>query len=114
MANGFQKGHKLSKGRPKGSKNMATLEKMQLIEFLKNEGAQKFIYELSTLEGKEYCQAYIPVVEVAFPKLSRVETKVDQQITYTQYDNKPDTELQGEIDRLSGSVSRTEQEKVKA
>jgi hypothetical protein len=106
----FKKGNKIgSKGRPKGSKNFATLEKKQLINFLKEEGAQKFIYELSTLEGKEYCQAYIPVVEIAFPKLSRVESTVDQQVTFTQYEQHDDSELQAEIDRLSRSLEGTKQ-----
>lgn len=59
------------KGRGKGTPNFASIEKRQLIEFLKEEGAQRFIQELMTLQGKDYCQAYIPVIEVAFPKLSR-------------------------------------------
>lgn len=69
----FKVGHALGKGRPKGSSNVATLEKKGLINFLKEEGAEKFIRELNTLEGKEYCSAYIPVVEMAFPKLARTE-----------------------------------------
>lgn len=74
---GFKKGHKYLGGRKKGQPNFATLEKKGLIEFLKEEGKDKFIRELNTLEGKEYCQAFIPVVELAFPKLSRNETKVE-------------------------------------
>jgi len=96
-------------GRPKGRPNFASLEKKQLINFLKEEGAQRFIQELMTLEGKDYCQAYIPVIEVAFPKLSRVETSVDQNVTFTQYEKHNDAELQAEITRLSNSLSGKEQ-----
>lgn len=76
MAKGFQKGNLHGKGRPVGSKNFATLEKRGLIDYLKNEGADKFIQELHTLEGKEFCSAYIPVIEIAFPKQSRVDMDV--------------------------------------
>jgi len=36
----FQKGNKLGKGRAKGSVNMLTVEKRNLIEYLKEEGSQ--------------------------------------------------------------------------
>lgn len=101
-------------GRPKGSPNFASLEKKQLINFLKEEGATKFIQELMTLEGKDFCQAYIPVIEIAFPKLSRVETTVDQNVTFTQYEKHNDSELEAEISRLSNSLSGKEQEASQA
>lgn len=96
-------------GRPKGSLNFASLEKKQLINFLKDEGAEKFIRELMTLEGKDFCQAYIPVIEIAFPKLSRVETRVDQNVTFTQFEKHNDSELEAEISRLSNSLSGEKQ-----
>lgn len=81
---GFKKGNKLGKGRPKGSVNIATHEKRQLIEHIKNTGAEKFIAEMMTLEGMEYCKIYKDVIEIAFPKLSRVEQqgKVDHDVTF--------------------------------
>jgi hypothetical protein len=79
---GFQKGNKLSPGRPAGSVNMATLERRGLIEFLKEEGKDKFLQEMQTLKGKEYCKIYKGVIEIAFPKLARVETKVEGEIEH--------------------------------
>ncbi len=80
----FQKGHKLGKGRPKGSKNIATFEKRGLINYLKEEGKDRFLQELSTLEGKEYCDQYTKVIEIAFPKQARVENtgEVDHNVTF--------------------------------
>jgi len=65
------------KGKPKGTKCFRTIEKQGLINYLKEQGADKFIAEMDKLEGKDYCQIYIPVVELAFPKLSRNETKIE-------------------------------------
>jgi uncharacterized protein YrzB (UPF0473 family) len=74
-------------GRPVGKPNFASMEKKNLVKYLKEEGAERFIQELHTLEGKEFCQAYIPVIEIAFPKQSRVvnegEVKHDVNITWT-------------------------------
>ena len=69
----FQKGNKLSVGRPVGARSLITLEKKGMLEFLKDEGAERFIEELKKLEGEAYCKAFIPVVELVFPKLSRTE-----------------------------------------
>lgn len=67
---GFKKGNP---GKPKGAVSFAHTEKRLLIEYLKDQGAQKFIEELDKLEGKEFCKMYVPVIELAFPKLSRQE-----------------------------------------
>ena len=61
------------KGRPKGSVNISTLEKRGLVEYIKNEGADRFLLELGTLEGEKYCKIYKDVIEIAFPKLARHE-----------------------------------------
>lgn len=73
----FAKGNNYGRGRGKGTKNFATLERRGLIDYLKNQGADKFIEELHKLEGKEFCQTYIPVVELAFPKQARIEESVE-------------------------------------
>lgn len=74
MPKGFQKGNTLGKGgRPKGSVNVATMEKRGLINFIKEEGKDKFLQEMMTLEGKDYCKIYKDVIEIAFPKQARVE-----------------------------------------
>ena len=61
------------KGRPKGSVNISTLEKRGLVEYIKEEGKDRFLEELNTLEGREYCDQYTKVIEIAFPKQARVE-----------------------------------------
>ena len=81
---GFQKGNKLGQGRPTGSKNIATMEKRGLIEYLKEEGKDKFLTELNTLDGKDYCDQFTKVIEIAFPKQARVEqkTELSGEVTY--------------------------------
>jgi trans-aconitate methyltransferase len=69
----FQKGNKLGKGRGKGVRNIATIEKQCLIDYLKDEGAEKFLQELNTLDGEKYCKIYKDIVELAYPKLARTE-----------------------------------------
>lgn len=79
----FKKGNKLGTGRPKGTPNFAQLEKKGLIDYLKQEGADRFIQELHSLEGKDFCQAYIPVIEIAFPKQSRVMNEGETKVEHT-------------------------------
>jgi len=52
------------------------------------------------------------ILEYFKPKQSRVEQTVDQNVTFTQYDNKPDSELEEELNRLSAALKREEQKKV--
>lgn len=68
---GFKKGNKLAGKR--GPDLVSKAEKRNLVEFIKEAGAQRFIQEMQSLEGKEYCRIYIGAVEIAFPKLSRQE-----------------------------------------
>lgn len=70
----LKKGQVLNpKGRPKGSVSIATHEKRGLIDFIKEEGKDRFLQELNTLEGKDYCKIYKDVIEIAFPKQARTE-----------------------------------------
>ena len=55
----FEKGNKLGTGRPKGAVNITSHEKRQLIDHIKMEGADKFIEEMMTLKGIEYCKIFI-------------------------------------------------------
>lgn len=79
----FQKNNKLGKGRKKGSVNFVTLEKRGLIEYLKEEGKDRFLLELQTLEGKDYCDQFTRVIEIAFPKQARVEQRIEGDINHT-------------------------------
>lgn len=75
-------------GRPKGSVNITTFEKRGLIDYIKEEGKDKFLQELNTLSGIEYCKVYKDVIEIAFPKQARViqqtEHSGDINITWKQ------------------------------
>lgn len=74
MANGqFKKGHNLATGRPKGSKNVKTQQWEGLGDYITRIGADKFLYELQILEGKEYIDMYTKILEYFKPKLARKE-----------------------------------------
>jgi len=64
-------------GKPPGAKNKKSILWDQLGDFFVNEGAERFITEIRTLEGKDYVNAYSQLVEFFKPKLSRVETTDD-------------------------------------
>lgn len=76
----FAKGNKQGKGRPKGSRNLASLEKRGLIEYLKEEGKDRFLEELNKLEGRDFCDQFTKVIEIAFPKQARVESTVEGDV----------------------------------
>ena len=67
----FQKGHSLSQGRPKSSKNKKTHQWEEIGNYIRDKGADKLIQELNELEGKEYVQAFTSIIEYFKPKLSR-------------------------------------------
>lgn len=111
----FQKGNQLAKkgsGRIGVRKKMFTEVSEQLIA-LSPQYNELLSIQMEGMEikksQKEAMDRFERMFEFARPKLSRAETKVDQNVTFTQYDNYKDTELQGEIDRINTSLSREEQ-----
>lgn len=70
-------------GRPKGSKNKNTEIWDNFCEFLVNNGAQRFLTELQTLEGKDYTDQFQKIVEFAKPKLARTEVVGDKDAPLT-------------------------------
>lgn len=115
----FQKGNKLwMKGIETKKEKQQKIE--AFIATLANGGMERYAEIMDKLaDNKELTKAEVQYLdridgwrEYVLPKLARTESKVDQKITYTQYDNKPDSELEEELNRLSASVSREKQKKV--
>lgn len=63
---------KAGPGRPRGSVNVASLEKRQLMKYLKEEGADRFLECLARLDDDRFLDKYLQLIEFAFPKQSRV------------------------------------------
>ena len=90
----FEKGQKKKGGRKAGTPNLASIEKRNLVNWLKEQGADRFLMELETLEGKEFCKIYKDVIELAFPKLSRTEvTGKDVGAININFESASDQEL---------------------
>jgi hypothetical protein len=73
--------------RPKGLKETSTLVKESLgltgwermCQYIKNEGADKYIETLHELSGKEFVIAYNAMTEFVKPKLARTEIAGDKE-----------------------------------
>jgi hypothetical protein len=71
--------------RAKGQKSKTTLLKEsmglsnwdKLASFIKNEGAEKLVNELSDLEGKDFINSYSALAEYVKPKLQRTTIEGD-------------------------------------
>lgn len=71
----FKKGNKLSKGRPKGSKNITTWQKEFFLKYIQEEGAGKFVEEMSLLHGKDYVEQFTKILPYGFAKRAPVDEK---------------------------------------
>lgn len=109
----FQKGNKLwEKGIETKKENQARMD--SFISTLANGGMERYAQIMDNLaDGKELKKHELQYLdridgwrEYVLPKLARTESKVDTTHTFTQYDNKPDTDLQAELNRLSNNLSR--------
>lgn len=69
----FTKGHKLAKGRGKNSKNKKTLEWETFSKYCLEGGLERFAAELNTLEGKDYVESFLKLLEFHKPKLARTD-----------------------------------------
>ncbi len=73
----FTKGHKLARGRGEGTKNKKTLEWETFSKYCLEGGLERFAAELNTLEGRDYVESFLKLLEFHKPKLARTELKTD-------------------------------------
>lgn len=76
----FKKGHKESKGRPKGGKNKKTTENKERINKILSYIDDKYlIKDIDNLTSSERVKTYISLMEYIMPKLARKEHTGDNQ-----------------------------------
>lgn len=63
-------------GRPKGSINKRTEKWLQLCDYLMDEGIERLMNAMNTLEPKEYVEAYTKILNYIKPKLSSVDSSI--------------------------------------
>ena len=68
----FEKGNKLG-GRTEGAKNKKTAQWEAFAEYCVNGGLKRFEQELNSLEGKDYVNSFLNLLEYHKPKLQRTE-----------------------------------------
>lgn len=84
----FTKGHTKMGGKVKGSKAKKTIIKEavgldsweNLQRFLLNEGANKFIEEVSKMKGRAFAINFLQAIEYFKPKLSRVDSQNSHKV----------------------------------
>ena len=79
----FQKGHKLSTGRPKGSKDIKTAQWENIGNYLVEEGSAKYLEHLKKLaasDPEKYTDAYLKILEYFKPKRAREDGKGNADI----------------------------------
>ena len=64
-------------GKPKGAISLKTRGWDLLKETITTELTDKFMQEMSKLDGQQYINAYLNVLEFFRPRLSRTESKVE-------------------------------------
>jgi ribosomal protein L19E len=69
----FKPGNKMGRGRPKGAKNTRTEQWQKFSDYMMIQGLQRFEEELNKLEGKQYVDTVVSLMEFFQPKLSRTE-----------------------------------------
>ena len=71
---GFEKGHTLAKGRPKGSKNKAgQVIREKITAYLTNEGYSDLVDEIRLLEGTDKVNALLKLMKFAVPELKSID-----------------------------------------
>lgn len=73
----FQKGHKLAKGRTKGSENKEKKALREMITILIEKNQEKFKKEMNKLSGVQYIDRFISLIEYVIPKLNRTDLTND-------------------------------------
>jgi hypothetical protein len=95
---GFQKGHNISGGRPKGAKNKKTVQWELFSEWMMSKGLERFQEEMNKLEGKDFVLTVKDMMEYFQPKLSRSDNHNTHDVGATL------TEV---LNKLDGKISST-------
>lgn len=69
----FDKGNKPLSHRQKGSKNKRTIQWEAFSEYCLDGGLEKFQEELNKLDGRDFVNAFISLLEFHKPKLARTQ-----------------------------------------
>ena len=74
----FEKGKSgNAEGRPKGAVSKKRLVLDNFVNIVIEEGTERFNQELNSLEGKDFVQSYLTLLEYARPKLARTTLEGD-------------------------------------
>jgi hypothetical protein len=97
----FEKGK--ATGRPKGAENKETANLRKFLLFVTNNSRGKFEKELDKLEGKDYVQSFLQLLEYSTPKLARVEytddTDTKVNIDFSKYSKEELEQLRSLLDK---------------
>ena len=74
----FEKGNSGNpNGRPQGAVSQKRLVLDNFVNIIIEEGTERFNQELNSLEGKDFVQSYLTLLEYARPKLARTTLEGD-------------------------------------
>jgi len=77
---GFEKGHSGNpNGRPKGATDKKKTKIREIIGAVLDDNADRVQGELLTLQGKDFLDFYIRLLEYIIPKLQRQTIEIDQE-----------------------------------
>ena len=79
----FEKGHKLAKGRPKGSLNRSTEQAKITLARLANKGLDNITEDMDKIRKENPIKAaelYLRLLEYVVPKLKSVDMKLDAEV----------------------------------
>ena len=80
---GFQKGNKLSTGRPKGAINRSTEQAKLTLARLANKGLDNITEDIDKIRKENPIKAaeiYLKLLEYVVPKLKSVDMKIDAEV----------------------------------
>lgn len=60
-------------GRPKGIKDKRTQQWEELMEYMVSEGSERAMQHLESLDGEQFFEAFMKILEYAKPKKARTE-----------------------------------------
>lgn len=99
----FTKGHEKLGGRQKGVTNKTTSKIRDFLLYVTDNNRERFEQELLKLEGKDYVQSFLQLLEYSTPKLARVEytddTDTKVNIDFSKYSKEELEQLRSLLDK---------------